>query len=188
MVFADLANRASLRAFLPYLFYEADLGVDRQTIEGIVENAVAMEIDLAAVGGLDEPIIVTGQELRHAAMVLRFMRLDLTAHLADGVLNLALSRAKGIPLIATAKCSCSAASPCVLVTRMSLCSGIAMRISILNKSPFRCRVCGAMTATLQLVIRSWNFSSRLACFSTSDRIASDGSEFSKVISSGTCIW
>ena len=34
------------------------------------------------------------------------------------------------------------------------------------------------------MIRSWNFSSRLACFSTSDRIASEGSEFRKVISSG----
>src|ERR1700730_9111033 len=44
-----------------------------------------------------------------------------------------------------------------------------------------------MTVTRQLVIRSWNFSSRLACFSTSDRIASEGSEFWKVISSGTCI-
>src|ERR1019366_4879846 len=96
MVFADLANRASLRAFLPYLFYEADLGVDRQTIEGIVENAVAMEIDLAAVGGLDEAIIVTGHKFRHAAMVLRFMRLDLTPHLADGVLDLALSRGECI--------------------------------------------------------------------------------------------
>src|SRR5580704_4415580 len=44
-----------------------------------------------------------------------------------------------------------------------------------------------MTVTRQLVIRSWNFSSRLACFLISDRIASEGSEFWKVISSGTCI-
>lgn len=29
-------------------------------------------------------------------MILRFMRLDLTAHLANGILNLALSRAKGM--------------------------------------------------------------------------------------------
>jgi hypothetical protein len=96
MVFADLANGARLRALLSHLFYEVDLGADRQTIEGIVENAVAMEIDLAAVGGLDEPIVVASHEFRHTAMVLRFMQLHLTAHLADRVLDLALSRAEGI--------------------------------------------------------------------------------------------
>jgi hypothetical protein len=96
MVFADQANRARLRAFLPYLFYETNLGADRQTIEGIVKNTVAMEIDLAAVGGLDETIIVTGHELRHAAMVFCFMRFDLTSHLADSVLDLALSRGECI--------------------------------------------------------------------------------------------
>ena len=96
MVFADQANRARLRAFLSYLLDEANLGPGHQTIEGVVKDTVAMEIDLAAVGGLDEPVIVTGHEFRHEAMVLCFMRLDLAAHLADRVLNLALSRAKGI--------------------------------------------------------------------------------------------
>ena len=153
MMFADFANRARLRAFLPEFLDEANFGTDCQTIERIVENAVAMEIDLAAVGGLDEAIIVTGHEFRHAAMVLRFMRLNLTAHLADGVLDLALSRGEGI----------LDRDPDMLMLwhvamsfgdNESLCSGIAMRISILNRPPFRCRVCGAMTATLQLVIRS----------------------------------
>jgi hypothetical protein len=78
MVFANLANGARLLALLPHLLDEANLGPDRQAIEGIVKNAVAMEIDLAAVGGLDKFIIVTGHELRHAAVVLHFMRLDLT--------------------------------------------------------------------------------------------------------------
>ena len=82
--------------FSPISSTKRNFGTDRQTIESIVENTVAMEIDLAAVGGLDEAIIVTGHEFRHAAMVLRFMRLDLTAHLADGVLDLALSRGEGI--------------------------------------------------------------------------------------------
>ena len=54
MMFADFANRARLRAFLPEFLNEADFGTDCQTIESIVENAVAMEIDLAAVGSLDE--------------------------------------------------------------------------------------------------------------------------------------
>src|SRR5208282_5892650 len=96
MMFADFVNRARLRAFLPEFLDEADFGTDCQTIESIVENAVAVEIDLAAVGSLDEAIVVTGHEFRHAAMVLRFMRLDLAAHLADGVLDLALSRGECI--------------------------------------------------------------------------------------------
>jgi hypothetical protein len=37
------------------------------------------------------------------------------------------------------------------------------------------------------VIRSENLSSRLACLSISDRIVSEGSEFWKAISTGTCI-
>jgi hypothetical protein len=62
MAFADQANRACLRAFLPYLLDEANLAANRQLVEGVVENAVPMEIDLTAVGGFDESIIVTGHE------------------------------------------------------------------------------------------------------------------------------
>jgi hypothetical protein len=50
MAFADQANRACLRAFLPYLLDEANLAANRQLVEGVVENAVPMEIDLTAVG------------------------------------------------------------------------------------------------------------------------------------------
>ena len=54
MVFADDANRAGLCALIPHLLDEANFGIDVQSIEGVVENAVAVEIDLAAVGGFDE--------------------------------------------------------------------------------------------------------------------------------------
>ncbi len=37
-------------AFLPEFLDEADFGTDCQTIESIIEYAVAMEIDLVAVG------------------------------------------------------------------------------------------------------------------------------------------
>jgi hypothetical protein len=43
MAFADQANRACLRAFLPYLLDEANLAANRQLVEGVVENAVPME-------------------------------------------------------------------------------------------------------------------------------------------------
>jgi len=55
VVFADQANRARLRAFLSDLLDETNLGANCQAVERIVKNAVAMEIDFAAVGGLDEP-------------------------------------------------------------------------------------------------------------------------------------
>jgi hypothetical protein len=68
MMFAYFVNRARLRAFLPEFLDKADFGTDCQTIESIVENAVAMETDLVAVGSLDEATGVTGHEFRHAAM------------------------------------------------------------------------------------------------------------------------
>jgi hypothetical protein len=42
MVFAYLANRACLRAFLPDLLNEANLGADPQAIEAVVKDAVAI--------------------------------------------------------------------------------------------------------------------------------------------------
>jgi len=113
------------------------------------------------------------------------MRLDLTAHLANGILNLALSRAKGM----------------LDRNRDVLVLGcIAMRFGDENVFMHRHRNTNIDLEQIALPMprlrrdnryvaaREWNFSSCLACFSTSDRMASDGSEFSKVISSGTCIW
>ena len=96
MVFADKANCAGLRAFVSHLLDEADFGTDCQTVEGVIENAVAMKIDLAAIGGFDESVILSGEEFRHMAMVLLFMRLDVAAHLAHGVFNLTLRSAEGV--------------------------------------------------------------------------------------------
>ena len=63
----------SLRAFLPHLLYEADLGPDRQMLEGIVENTVAVEVHFTAVGGFDKSIPLAGHKFRYMAMVFRFI-------------------------------------------------------------------------------------------------------------------
>jgi hypothetical protein len=96
MMFADQANGAGLLPFLACFRDKPNIGADLQTVERIVENAVAMEIDFTSIGRLDEPIVFARQELRHAAMFLRFMGLHLTAHLTDCIFNLALGRGECI--------------------------------------------------------------------------------------------
>jgi hypothetical protein len=96
MVFADEAHRARLRPFFSHLLDEPDCGADCQTVEGIIENSVAVKKDLAAVGRFDEPTILSSEEFRHVTVIFPFMRLYLTAHFANGVLNLTLRCAECI--------------------------------------------------------------------------------------------
>src|SRR5450631_2366026 len=96
MMFADHTNRAGLWALYPYLLDEADLGPDRHTIEGVVEDTIAVEVNFPAIGSLNESTILTSEELYEFAMVLRVMRLDLATHFARGVLDLALRHSECI--------------------------------------------------------------------------------------------
>ncbi|MFY9833253.1 MAG: hypothetical protein WAK66_11170 [Methylocystis sp.] len=96
MVLADEAHSARLRPFFSHLLDESDFGADCQTVEGIIENTVAVKKNLAAIGGFDESTILSSEEFRHMAVVFPFMRLYLTAHFADSILNLALGRAECI--------------------------------------------------------------------------------------------
>lgn len=50
-----------------------DLGPDRQMLEGIVENTVAVEVHFTAVGGFDKSIPLAGHKFRYMAMVFRFI-------------------------------------------------------------------------------------------------------------------
>jgi hypothetical protein len=50
----DEPHRARLRAFLARLLEEAKLGADRETVEGVVEDIVAMEM-FPAVGASMNP-------------------------------------------------------------------------------------------------------------------------------------
>ena len=54
MVFADDAHCTGLRTLLSHLLDEPDFGTDRQTVEGVIENTIPVEKDLAAIGGFDE--------------------------------------------------------------------------------------------------------------------------------------
>ena len=96
MVLADEAHSARLRPFFSHLLDESDFGADCQTVEGVIENAVAVKKDLAAIGGFDETTILSSEEFRHMAVIFPFMRLYLTAHFADSILDLALGRAECI--------------------------------------------------------------------------------------------
>ena len=51
-----------------------------------------VEVHFTAVGGFDKSIPLAGNKFRHMAMVFRFMRLDLAAQFASGILDLALCR------------------------------------------------------------------------------------------------
>ena len=48
------------------------------------------EVHFTAVGGFDKSIPLAGNKFRHMAMVFRIMQLDLAAHFARGILDLAL--------------------------------------------------------------------------------------------------
>jgi len=72
MVLTHQTNRVGLRAFVPHLLYEADLGRDCQMLEGIVANTVAVEVHFTAIGGFDKSIPLAGQ-FRYMAMVFRFI-------------------------------------------------------------------------------------------------------------------
>jgi len=88
-----------------------DLGPDRQMLEGIVENTVAVEVHFTAVGGFDKSIPLAGHKFRYMAMVfplhcgLTWPRISRAASL---IWRCAAANAS---LIATITCSCSGASP-----------------------------------------------------------------------------
>ncbi len=76
MAFAEDVGGAGLGAGLAQLLREADLGADLEPVEIAGEHAVAMEIDVALVGGLDEAIALFGEEPDDPAGRRRLMRLD----------------------------------------------------------------------------------------------------------------
>jgi hypothetical protein len=95
---APEANNPRLRAVFALLFNETDFRADGHAVEGAVENGVAVEIDFAAVPRLDEARFLAGKELLDPAMTLRRrMLLDVAAHLARGVFDLADRLAESLP-------------------------------------------------------------------------------------------
>jgi hypothetical protein len=62
---------------------EPHLVADRELFETAIGDAVAMEIDLVAIGGLDKAAILLGEEACNPAVVRHRMQLYLTAPLAN---------------------------------------------------------------------------------------------------------
>src|SRR6185295_15469151 len=56
---------ARLRALVAVLFREAHLRSDRQLVERLAEDAVAMKVDFATVARFEEPVAAVPEELRH---------------------------------------------------------------------------------------------------------------------------
>jgi hypothetical protein len=80
VVLAERHHGAGLRTFraFPFLRHKAHLGADLQSVEAAIGDAVAVEVDLARIGG-DKAAIAVGQQARDAAVIRDAMRLRLAA-------------------------------------------------------------------------------------------------------------
>ncbi len=67
---ADKMNGARLGSLVAFAFGDGDanLVADLEFVESDVDDAVAVEINLASVGGLDEAVTLFGEKLAHPAM------------------------------------------------------------------------------------------------------------------------
>ena len=94
----DRNHRACLRSFDTFrvLRDKPHFGADGERVKAVSGDAVAVEVDLLARAGEDEPAILSWQQLRDPAMVRRFMLLDLAAALAGMVFQPAPQGIEGI--------------------------------------------------------------------------------------------
>jgi hypothetical protein len=82
---AERDHGARLRAFGTFgmLRDKTHFIADRELVEPAIRDAVAVEIDLVAVGALDKAAILLGEEPRDPPMVGHYMQLDVPASLAN---------------------------------------------------------------------------------------------------------
>ena len=98
--FHDLTRNmysTGLRPHRSLLFSKAHGSTDAQAIEAWLQHAVAMKIDLAPVRREQETISFVGKKFVDGGHGFRFMPFNLASPLAGVVLQLPLSRIKGIP-------------------------------------------------------------------------------------------
>jgi len=93
---ADDFDGARLRALLPCLLGETDFRSNLESIEGIVEDAIAMEIKIPAVLCLEEAVPFVLEELDDPPMRRTHTTFDLSPLSARVVLKLPPRLAKGI--------------------------------------------------------------------------------------------
>jgi hypothetical protein len=96
MVLADWAHERRLRAFVSDGFGKPHFLPQLETVELIVGDAVAVEVDLAAIGGGNEAVISLWNERANGAMRLRLVNFDVSLPLAHEVLQLAARGVEGI--------------------------------------------------------------------------------------------
>ena len=94
----DPAHRGRLIAFRPFLLGDLDphLTPDRQLAEPVVEDGVAVEVHLVAVAGQDDAVAVVREQPHHFAVRRCGVSLDVAAHLARGILELARDGGEGV--------------------------------------------------------------------------------------------
>jgi hypothetical protein len=78
-VLADHLDRGRLRAFVAGLLAEADLHARLEVLEAPVAHAVAMKVDLAAVGRRNTPRAALSIDARDAPMRRHLVRLHVSA-------------------------------------------------------------------------------------------------------------
>ena len=93
---AHQTDRAGLRTLDPLLLGETDLGADREDLEAF-EHGVAVEVDLAAVGGLEEAEAVLREEADHPALRRADGGLHVAPAAARELLDLPLGGVEGVP-------------------------------------------------------------------------------------------
>ena len=87
---------AGLRTFVSCFFGEDHPHPRLELPEGVVENAVAIEVDLATINGFEKSISIFEMHLTYGSRRLRRMRLDLTLHVPDRILKLSPGPVEGI--------------------------------------------------------------------------------------------
>src|SRR6516164_3881320 len=95
---AERNHRARLRAFgaLSVLYDKTDFIADLKLVEPAVRDAVAVEVDLVAVGAQDKAAILLGEEPRDPSVVGHRVQLDVSASLANVVFELPAGRVESI--------------------------------------------------------------------------------------------
>jgi hypothetical protein len=79
MMLADLCDGAGLQPLLTFagMGEKADFVANAQPVEGIVDDAVAVHVDLLSIGRQDEAVTLVREQTSDRAVLLRFMGLGL---------------------------------------------------------------------------------------------------------------
>ena len=88
-------HRACLRTLFPFLLSEANRGSRLQVVEVSVEHAIGMKVNFAAVGRLEEPITVLGEDAGHSRDCGQFVSLYALAQFTQMILEAPARRVEG---------------------------------------------------------------------------------------------